>query len=718
MRRSIASSRSPAGAGHRGAWHPPADPCRRRPQAQGRHAGAGHQPTGWWRGRGSMTSPAPRCRPRCCRSRQPARARRREPGSVRGRRQSGGDEQRAAGQREDQVGPCSPAQRPPPVDPRPTMPSRARRLSHRGRVAHRQPAGRRLPATAGAARGGRRFAPAPRRSSLHCGSGRRREPTALDGTAIDDAALSRAVQCVSRMCLPIALTIALILAGGPRRAWCWPLLVKTYRPGARQRCRAACGGLVAGSLPEAPAACCTGPQLVAHGEAACATLLLALGAMTQRCSNAPPWCAPSGSARAPTHWQAALAWSAARLGAADERHRWLLEMARTCGVAVHRWTASPAAAGRRFAAAVRHRGARPPPIPATRCGASPCWPRSRSSRRAPDDIAPAADAPVASLVSRSATRRDWRVTKLHRCRRAGSAKRAACRLHYQQGRAVSCPPARRRLRRTQRSTRRLSQGCSSWCHCWPAWVCPRRSPRAGRSRTAAAPLRLAAAAPGDRRGGSRMAVVRPAAGARRRGGSPGRRLARLLPPRLCAARCASALHTLVCRPAAMRITPPMWICASPSMRSTCASAVPASTRSWLGPGWGGCCAFITGGLSNEPARASAHRQPRCSQPGGPAAARRAGLRAAVHRLQPGAGAEAAWLESSGARPTSVLRVSRRPHTGREAAVQALMSAWLADPPEADHALYALAAREALSLPETLATALACAAELVRWRPVR
>ena len=33
--------RSPAGAGHRGAWHPPADPCRRRPQAQGRHAGAG-----------------------------------------------------------------------------------------------------------------------------------------------------------------------------------------------------------------------------------------------------------------------------------------------------------------------------------------------------------------------------------------------------------------------------------------------------------------------------------------------------------------------------------------------------------------------------------------------------------------------------------------------------------------------------------------------------
>ncbi len=40
-----------------------------------------------------------------------------------------------------------------------------------------------------------------------------------------------------------------------------------------------------------------------------------------------------------------------------------------------------------------------------------------------------------------------------------------------------------------------------------------------------------------------------------------------------------------------------------------------------------------------------------------------------------------------------------------------MSAWLSGPPAGDNALYALAAREALSLPETLAAALSCAIEL-------
>ena len=79
---------------------------------------------------------------------------------------------------------------------------------------------------------------------------------------------------------------------------------------------------------------------------------------------------------------------------------------------------------------------------------------------------------------------------------------------------------------------------------------------------------------------------------------------------------------------------------------------------------------------------------------------------------PAQGAEAAWFEALGrAADECAARLAPAAH-GREAAVQALMSAWLADPPEADHALYALAAREALSLPETLATALACAAELV------
>ncbi|MCB1941702.1 MAG: AAA family ATPase [Candidatus Accumulibacter sp.] len=78
---------------------------------------------------------------------------------------------------------------------------------------------------------------------------------------------------------------------------------------------------------------------------------------------------------------------------------------------------------------------------------------------------------------------------------------------------------------------------------------------------------------------------------------------------------------------------------------------------------------------------------------------------------PAQGAEAAWLEAVG-RTVDTCGHSLAPAAaGREAVVQALMSAWLVDPPASDEALYALAAREALSLPETLAAALSCAAEL-------
>lgn len=79
---------------------------------------------------------------------------------------------------------------------------------------------------------------------------------------------------------------------------------------------------------------------------------------------------------------------------------------------------------------------------------------------------------------------------------------------------------------------------------------------------------------------------------------------------------------------------------------------------------------------------------------------------------PAQGAEAAWLEARGRLADDCARSLAPGLDGREAVVQALMSAWLADPPLEDHTLYALAAREALSLPETLAAALASAAELV------
>ncbi len=76
------------------------------------------------------------------------------------------------------------------------------------------------------------------------------------------------------------------------------------------------------------------------------------------------------------------------------------------------------------------------------------------------------------------------------------------------------------------------------------------------------------------------------------------------------------------------------------------------------------------------------------------------------------GAEAAWLDALGRAADDCARSLARSTHGREATVQALISAWLADPPAADHSLYALAAHEALSLPETLAAALSSAAELV------
>ena len=228
-----------------------------------------------------------------------------------------------------------------------------------------------------------------------------REATALDGTAIDDAALSRAaaVRFADVLAAHLALT-RLILAGGPRRAWCWPLLVKAYRPALGSGAALRAVALSLAALPEAPAALLHwAAQLVAHGEAACATLLLALegddaAVLERACRGARRPAVPG----APTHWQAALAWSAARLGAADERHRWLREMARTCGVAVHRWTASPAAAG---AAGLQPLSGTevlgPRPIPATREAAQEHVGRNAlGPAGAPDDIAPAANAPVAS----------------------------------------------------------------------------------------------------------------------------------------------------------------------------------------------------------------------------------------------------------------------------------------------------------------------------------
>lgn len=166
-----------------------------------------------------------------------------------------------------------------------------------------------------------------------------RAAIAIDGSRVDDAALGSApaLRFADALTAHLALT-RLILGGVARQAWCWPLLVKGYRPtlgnGAALRLLA----LSLADLPEAPAAL---PYwfalLVGHGQAGCVALLLALqGDDVARLQSACRVARLPAALTAPTRWQALLDWSAARLGGEDVRHHWLLGMARACGVDVDR----------------------------------------------------------------------------------------------------------------------------------------------------------------------------------------------------------------------------------------------------------------------------------------------------------------------------------------------------------------------------------------------
>jgi hypothetical protein len=93
----------------------------------------------------------------------------------------------------------------------------------------------------------------------------------VDGRWADDAALGAApaVRFADALMAHLSLT-RLILAGSARQAWCWPLLVKGYRPAFGRGAALRALALSLAALPEAPAAL---PRwialLVADGDAGC-----------------------------------------------------------------------------------------------------------------------------------------------------------------------------------------------------------------------------------------------------------------------------------------------------------------------------------------------------------------------------------------------------------------------------------------------------------------
>ncbi|WP_300317841.1 hypothetical protein [Accumulibacter sp.] len=167
---------------------------------------------------------------------------------------------------------------------------------------------------------------------------------AVDGATADDAALAAAaaVRFADALTAHLALS-RLILAGASRQAWCWPMVVKAYRPPLGSAAALRTVALSLAQLPEAPAALPRWvARLVAHGGGACGTLLLALDGedaalLRGACRGALKLPAPA----APARWQSLLDWSVRGLGAEDTRHLWLLDMARLCGVAVDRHVGWP-----------------------------------------------------------------------------------------------------------------------------------------------------------------------------------------------------------------------------------------------------------------------------------------------------------------------------------------------------------------------------------------
>lgn len=161
----------------------------------------------------------------------------------------------------------------------------------------------------------------------------------VDGTQADDAALAAApaVRFADALSAHLALT-RLLLTDAARQAWCWPLLVKGYRPAFAQGAALRSLALSLATLPEAPTAL---PRwfalLLANSDTGCAALMLALqDGDDSRLQQACPAACKQAALAAPARWRSLLDWSAERFGVEDSRHRWLLGMAGVCAMDVER----------------------------------------------------------------------------------------------------------------------------------------------------------------------------------------------------------------------------------------------------------------------------------------------------------------------------------------------------------------------------------------------
>lgn len=162
-----------------------------------------------------------------------------------------------------------------------------------------------------------------------------RAAAVVDGVMADDAMLAGApaVRFADALSAHMALT-RLILGGHQGRAWCWPLVVKDYRPALSMGPALRALALSLATLPEAPAAVPRwSAHLVAQATGVVTALLTALDAedvsrLQQACGGAPR----RDAGVMPAQWHAALDRSARRFGREDGRHRWLAGVAVLCGV--------------------------------------------------------------------------------------------------------------------------------------------------------------------------------------------------------------------------------------------------------------------------------------------------------------------------------------------------------------------------------------------------
>ena len=161
-----------------------------------------------------------------------------------------------------------------------------------------------------------------------------RAAAVVDGVMADDAVLAGApaVRFADALAAHRALT-RLILGGHPGRAWCWPLVVKGYRPGLSLGPALRVLALSLAALPEAPAAVPRwSAHLVAQAAGVVTALLTALDAEdVERLQQACGGALRCDAGVMPAQWHAALDASTRLFGREDGRHRWLAGVAMLCG---------------------------------------------------------------------------------------------------------------------------------------------------------------------------------------------------------------------------------------------------------------------------------------------------------------------------------------------------------------------------------------------------